>query len=292
VAQVAGRMTCYRHPDRETGLTCSECGRPICTDCMTMAPVGIRCPDHSGRPQGVEKVTRSARRFAYEGTGALLTRGLIGANVAVFLAVLATGGTLGGIGGPIYERGVLVIRAVAGGELVGLAEGEWWRLITAGFLHAGLVHLGFNMFLLWIFGAPLEQMLGRGRFALLYFTSMLAGSAGALVLSPGAATVGASGAVFGLFGAMFVLERQHGVTRGPATTIIVLNLAITFLIPGISIGGHLGGLAGGALSMLALSRGGRAHAAYGKPGALGTAGVVAVAAVSVLVAVLQVARFA
>ncbi len=280
---------CYRHPDRETGLSCSECGRPICTECMTMAPVGLRCPDHSGKPQGVERVATGVRRFGYEGTGALLTKGLIGLNVLVFFAAVAAGSPLNrGIGGTVQERGALFI----GNPEIGLAAGEWWRLVTAGFLHAGIFHLGINMLLLWIFGGPLEQLLGRGRFLLVYVTSLLAGSAGALLLEPGAATVGASGAVFGIFGAMFVLERQAGITRGPAATVIVLNLVISFVIPGISIGGHLGGLAGGAASMLLLSRFGRSHAAYGRLGAAGIAGVLAVGLLAVGLAVFQVERFA
>ena len=291
MASSAGLPTCYRHPDRETGLSCSECGRPICADCMTPAPVGLRCPEHSGKPQGVQRVTTGARRVSFEGTGALLTKGLIGANVLVFLAGVAQGGTLGSTGGTLFERGALFVSAIASYGPAGLAEGEWWRLVSSGFLHAGLFHLGMNMLLLWWFGAPMEEMLGRGRFALLYVTSLLAGSAGALLFSPMSPTVGASGAVFGLFGAGFVLERQAGITRGPAMTIIVLNLVITFIVPRISIGGHLGGLIGGALAMLFLSRFGRAHPAYGRPGLVGIVGVVGIALVSVGLAVLQVQRF-
>lgn len=215
---------CYRHPDRETGLSCSECGRPICADCMTVAAVGLRCPDHSGKPQGVKKVKTGVRRATYEGTGALATRILIGLNVGVFLLALGTGAPLSGVGGRVFEEGALVV----GNQFVGLAAGEWWRLVTAGFIHAGLIHIGFNMLLLWWFGAPLEQGLGRGRFLSLYFVSLLAGSAGALLFAPQTPTVGASGAVFGLFGAAFVLERQAGITRGPAFTIILLNLVLTF----------------------------------------------------------------
>ena len=121
--------------------------------------------------------------------------------------------------------------------------------------------------------------------------TLLAGSAGALLVSPQTPTVGASGAVFGLFGAAFVLERQAGITRGPAFTIILLNLVLSFVIPGISIGGHLGGLAGGALSMLALTRFGRVHAAYGRPGLVGFAGVAAVGVASLAVAWLQVQQY-
>src|SRR5204863_3671517 len=104
----AVERTCYRHPDRITGLSCSECGRPICTECMTMAPVGIRCPEHSGKPQGAQRVTRGVRRASIEGAGAKVTRVLIAMNVAVYVAELATGGGVNGTGSTIYEKGVLI----------------------------------------------------------------------------------------------------------------------------------------------------------------------------------------
>ncbi len=277
-------MYCYRHPDRETGLSCSECGRPICTDCMTQAPVGIRCPDHSGLPQGAARMTQGMRRASYEGVGALVTKALVGMNVGVYLLELALGGQINGTGNEIYTNGVLY------GPLV--AAGDWWRLISAAFLHYGPLHLGMNMLALWLFGAAVEQALGRGRYLLLYLVSGLAGSAGALILSPESLTVGASGAIFGILGAAFVLERQKTyVLGGSAVSIIALNLAFTLFIPGISIGGHLGGLVGGALGILALSRFGRGHAVYGKPGLLGIAGLIAVGVASLLVAYLRVQQY-
>jgi membrane associated rhomboid family serine protease len=278
---------CYRHPDRETMLSCSECGRPICAECVNYAPVGLRCPDHSGKPQGVRKVRTGVRRSSLASTDALVTKTLIGINVVVYLMELATGGSLNGTGGTVFEKGALFV----GNQFIGLAAGEWWRLVTAGFLHAGIIHIGFNMLLLWWFGAELERGLGRLRFLAVYFVSLLAGSAGAILLDPQVATVGASGAVFGLFGAAFVLERQAGITRGPAFTIIVLNLVLSFVIPGISIGGHIGGLVGGVLSMLALTRLGRVHAVYGRPGLVGVLGVAAVGVASLVVAWLQVQSY-
>jgi membrane associated rhomboid family serine protease len=285
VASEAPRLTCYRHPDRETGVSCSECGRGLCPDCMVFAPVGIRCPDHAGVAQGKARVTTGVRRASVEGTGALVTKVLIGINVAVYLVTLAQGGTIGRAGGDLFARWALF------GPLV--ADGEWWRLITATFLHASLIHLALNMLFLWWIGAPVEEAIGRGRFILLYLVSGLAGSAGALLFSPEAVTVGASGSLFGILGAALVFERQRNyVLGGGALTIIVVNLAITFAIPNISIGGHLGGLVGGALAALALSRFGRAHAIYGRPGLLGIAGVLAVGLASVAVAVWSVADLA
>src|SRR5690242_18659831 len=134
--------TCYRHPNRETGLSCSECGRPICTECMTVAPVGLRCPDHSGRPQGVARVRRQVRRAPWAGTGALVTKTLIAINVIVFLAELGTGSVIGNLlTGNIYG-GVVDRFALDGRDVAG---GGWWRLITAGFLHANVLHIGLNM---------------------------------------------------------------------------------------------------------------------------------------------------
>jgi membrane associated rhomboid family serine protease len=270
-------MFCYRHPDRETGVRCSECGRPICPDCMVFAPVGIRCPDHSGQPQGAARVTQGMRRASFEGTGAIVTKTLVAANVGIYLLQLGMGGTINGTGNEIYRDGVLY------GPLVD--NGDWWRLMTAAFLHYGPIHLLLNMLGLWWFGGAVEQVLGRGRYLLLYLVSGLAGSAGALLASPSALTVGASGAIFGILGAAFVLERQGTfVLGGGALSVIVLNLVFTFAVPGISIGGHLGGLAGGALGALALSRFGRGHAVYGRPGLVGVAGLVGVGVLSVAVA--------
>ncbi len=274
-------MTCYRHPDRETRVSCSECGRGICPDCMVFAPVGIRCPDHSGAPQGKQRVTRGVRRAAFEGTGALVTKIMIGINVAVYALNLAQGSSLGRTSGRLFEEGALVILSPWGG----VGDGEWWRLITAAFLHGSVIHIAMNMFVLYMIGAPIEQAIGRGRFLALYLISGLSGSAGALLLDPNAITVGASGAIFGILGAALILERQRTyVLGGSALSLLVINLVFTFAIPNISIGGHLGGLAGGALGALALSRFGRTHAIYGRPGLLGAAGLVAVGILSIALA--------
>jgi membrane associated rhomboid family serine protease len=277
MAETAER-TCYRHPDRVTGLSCSECGRPICTECMTMAPVGIRCPEHSGKAQGVQRMTRGIQRASFEGAGAKATKLLIGINAAVYVAELIQGGGVYGVGSTIYEKGVLWAPFVA--------NGDYWRLITAAFLHYGPLHLLLNMLGLYWFGSLLERRIGSGRFLLLYLVSGLAGSAGALVISPTNPTVGASGAIFGILGAGLVLEQQRDyVFGGSALGVIVANLVLTFAwSSSISVGGHIGGLIGGAASILALSRFGRGHAAYGRAGALGIAGIVAVGVLSVAVA--------
>ena len=266
---------CYRHPDRETGLSCSECGRPICYECMTPAAVGLRCPEHSGKPQGVHKVTAAATRAA-TGVGSrhvnAVTLVLIGLNVLVYLVELAIGGGTDGTNNWIYDHGVLFANgAYEHGKLFGTAapgvaipsgltpagvvHGEWWRLITAAFLHYGPLHLGMNMFSLFFVGSILEQVVGRWRYVLLYLVSGLAGSAGALVVTPNSPTAGASGAIFGVLGALLVLERRGNIqTGGQVLGLIILNLVLSFAIPGISIGGHIGGLIGGLLLMLAYVR--------------------------------------
>jgi membrane associated rhomboid family serine protease len=276
-------LTCYRHPNRETGVSCAHCGRGLCPDCMVFTPVGIKCAEHAGVPTGAARVAQGVRSFGVATGGALVTKVLIGINVLVFLWQVGSGGTLSDPDGYPYLNGAL------NGYLV--ADGEWWRLFTSMFLHASVIHLGLNMLFLWWIGAPVEQAIGRARYLLIYLVSGLAGATGALLMtSPEAVTVGASGALFGILGAAFIFERQRNyVLGGGALTIIVLNLAFTFAIPGISIGGHLGGLAGGALSALALSRLGRAHASYGRPGLAGIAGVIAVGIASVAISYWSVA---
>ena len=246
---------CYRHPDRETGLSCSECGRPICYECMTAAPVGLRCPEHSGKAQGLQKVTRAVSIQAGRGVS-VITIGLIAINVAVYLLELMDGGQVNGTGNTIFEKGALY------GPLV--HQGDWWRLFTAAFLHYGPLHLALNMYSLYWVGSVLETVIGPWRFLGLYVAAGLVGSAGALIATPLAVTVGASGAIFGILGALYVLERRgHIASGGQIAMLIVLNLVLTFAFSGfalgghvtgltISLGGHVGGLLGGVAVMLAI----------------------------------------
>src|SRR6059058_229234 len=194
--------TCYRHPDRETRVSCSSCGRPICPECMTPTPVGMRCPEcASQRTRVVRNPTGTPGGFE----AAPATYVLIAINVIVYLIEIAQGS------GGLMELGFS--RFIADFALFGpsVAEGEWYRLVTSGFLHGGLFHIGFNMLLLYFLGRLLEPALGTPRFLVLYFASLLMGSFGALVLDPNALTYGASGAVFGLAGATFVIARGRGL---------------------------------------------------------------------------------
>jgi membrane associated rhomboid family serine protease len=251
---------------------------------MTPAAVGLRCPDHAGTRKRVNP-PRVVRRVPQGRTDALVTRTLIAVNVVVYLITAVQGAGVNAPGGRLFNDMFLY------GPFV--AHGDWWRLITAAFLHASILHIGLNMYVLWIIGSPVEQYLGRARFLGLYFVSGLAGSAGALVLTPTALTVGASGAIFGILGALLIIEWQTtGRLAGNAMTWIVINLALSFVISNVSIGGHIGGLIGGILATLAFANWGRGHAAYGKLGAMGFAGLAVVGVASVAVAYFRVRGYA
>jgi membrane associated rhomboid family serine protease len=222
--------TCYRHPDRRAGVACQRCDRPICPACMAQASVGFHCPE-CVRRSGQRVVT--ARSLAVR---PLVTQTIIGINLAVFVLDLVAGGGAGVLYGPL------------------VAEGEWWRVVTGGFLHVNLIHLAMNMAVLWMLGGQLESTLGHLRFLLLYGGSLLGGSIGVLLLSPFSPTVGASGAVYGLLGAYVAVcvLRRVSIWNSGIGGLIAINLLLTFLLPGISIGGHLGGLVTGFLLGLLL----------------------------------------
>jgi membrane associated rhomboid family serine protease len=250
---------------------------------MVYGPVGIRCPDHArndGKTAAPRRAARSASR-SLPTSGPIVTQVLIGLNVAIFVLELAAGGSLNGTGSWIYDHGVLFAsNPLYPGQ--GVSEGEWLRLLSAMFLHYGPLHLGMNMLVLWFIGPPLEEYFGHARYLLVYLVSGLAGSAGALLVTPDRLVVGASGAIFGIMGAALVLEaRRIWVFGGQAMGLVVFNLAISFVIPGISIGGHIGGLIGGGLCALAFS-------SLRRSPALATVSMAAIGAVSVLVAVSQV----
>jgi membrane associated rhomboid family serine protease len=218
---------------------------------MVQASVGFHCPDCASS-------SAAASPTITTGTLArgrpLVTLSLIALNVGFFLADLATarGASLLSQGsGDLSRWGLLVGFGTFDGQTAsGVAAGEWWRILTGGFLHAGLLHLGMNMLVLWLLGSQLEPLLGRARFLALYITGLVAGALGVLLVSPTSATVGASGAVFALMGASFAAQRAWGLDpwRSGIGTLILVNVVITFAVPGISIGGHLGGLVGGVLA--------------------------------------------
>lgn len=171
----------------------------------------------------------------------VVTTTLIAINVLVYLIASLSAGGLGSGG-----RGDLMLRGELWGPAIGIGN-EYWRIVTSGFLHAGLLHLAMNMIFIWVLGSQLEPALGRARFTALYFTCLLCGSLGSLLIQPNAQVVGASGAAFGLLGAAIVLARRGRLHVSPAELVplLIINLAITFAVPGIAVGGHVGGVVGG-----------------------------------------------
>ena len=229
--------TCYRHPDRQTYVRCARCNRFICPECMYSASVGHQCPECVGAAAAaVRPVTTSLGARPPRSAVPVVTYGLIGLNVLMFVLQSASND---------LER-ALVLWPPA------IADGELYRLLTSAFLHYGITHILFNMWALYVVGAPLEMALGRLRFSALYLLSALGGSVLVYLLSDlNSATAGASGAVFGLFGAMFVVGRKLNMDVRGVLFIIGLNLAFTFVIPlissqNISWQGHIGGLVTGA----------------------------------------------
>jgi membrane associated rhomboid family serine protease len=200
---------------------------------------------------------------------------LIGLNVLAFLAEMLGGGSatsLSGRGDLIQDGGLNAFAIDVGGE--------WWRIVTSAFLHAGLIHLAFNMFALYILGSLIEPAVGTARFVGIYVVSMLAGSLGALIVSPNDLTVGASGAVFGLMAAAFIMARHRGLEQVASQIgfFVIFNLVFTFAASStISVGGHLGGLAGGAIAALLVTFFERRRTRNALPVELGLMGVMCAA---------------
>ncbi|WP_393059250.1 rhomboid family intramembrane serine protease [Streptomyces sp. LN549] len=245
---VDGPVSCYRHPGRGTAIRCTRCDRPICPDCMVSASVGFQCPDCVRQGSGTGHHPAASRpRTLAGGTVAadprLVTKILLGINVAVFVAVLANealANDLALLGRAVYYDG---------GPPEGVAEGQWYRLVTSMFLHQEVWHIAFNMLGLWWLGGPLEAALGRARYLALYLLSGLAGSALTYWLAaPNQPSLGASGAIFGLLGATVVLMRRLNYDMRPVFMLLAINLVITFNPwGGIAWQAHVGGLIAGAL---------------------------------------------
>ena len=258
----AGVPTCYRHPGRESHIRCQRCERPICPDCMRDAAVGFQCPECVADGK---KSTRSGRT-AYGGlrptNASTTTFVLIGVNVAVWVAILLTGAGASRLvdllalrpnGLCLAGQGAFdTTRALCtsgGGEwLPGVSDGAYWQLITSAFTHVQLLHIGFNMFALYLFGPQLEIYFGRVRYLALYFVSALTGSALVYWASPEfTPTVGASGAIFGLLGAMLVVSLKIRVNVQGIVVLLAINFLITATVSNISWQGHVGGFVGGVL---------------------------------------------
>lgn len=245
-ASVPSTVTCYRHPDRPTRLSCSSCGKPICVDCTNPAAVGQKCPE-CAKPTGRNKIITSSQirgRTALDGTPA--TKGILAVTVVI--------GILGFVAPQIWSP--LAVRLIDNTQLV--AAGQVWRTVTAALLHepGSLFHIGFNMWALYVFGPGLERRFGSIPFLLFYLATAASGGLFFQVLSLGSA-LGASGAIFGLFGAHVAaafLTRTTAVGRANLNQLLpllALNLALPLFIPRIAWQAHVGGLVAGVAILLA-----------------------------------------
>jgi membrane associated rhomboid family serine protease len=276
--------TCYRHPGRETWVSCVRCGRPACPDCLRQAAVGQQCVECvRGGAQG----TRQART-PFGGrvvSGAVVTWSLVGLNVLLFLVELARPSLAN-------DWGLIGYATFTGRPpLQGIAAGQWYRLITSAFLPpaTGLGGLGFmdilfNMWALIVVGPALEQLLGRARFLVVYLLSAIGGAVAFFLLAPqNQLALGASGAIFGLFGAWFVVARKLRLDIRGIVVIIGINLAFSLIYRStIAWQDHIGGLIVGALTTAAFAYAPRRHRT-----AFQVAAALAILAVLVLLIVLH-----
>lgn len=242
-------MQCTWHPDRATALRCSRCGRPACPECLTSASVGFHCracvaearaAQRAAAPRSVAGARSRTVSGALHGRQPRVTYALIGLNVAVFALVgLQSQSATDFHDSTIYNGAVLVPMFVAGGE--------WWRIVSSGFLHLSVSHIVLNMLALYFIGIGLERVLGAWRYLTVYLLSLLGGSAAVMLFANVASgAAGASGAIFGLMGALLVTLKRLKLDMRQAGLIIGINVIATFTIPGISWQAHLGGLVVGA----------------------------------------------
>ncbi|AHK27275.1 rhomboid family protein [Rhodococcus opacus PD630] len=232
---------CVRHPDRPTALSCNRCGRPACPECLREAAVGYQCVDCVAAGQrDVRQVRNVAGAVTTQRAVPLVTYILMAVNVGIFLITAAQSRSImqNQAGSKLFADWALFPPAVVDGQIV--------RVLGSGFLHFGIIHLAVNMFALWVIGRDTELVLGRARYACVYFVSLLGGSAAVMLFQLGAVTAGASGAVFGLMGAQAVILLRLRRSPAPVISVIAVNVIISITIPGISLWGHLGGLVAGA----------------------------------------------
>lgn len=235
-------QVCAWHPDRVTALSCTRCGRPACPDCLQPASVGFHCRACQAQTRQAQPVARTVSGSVM-GQQPVVTFVLIAINVLVFVITMIQAGG---------ESRLFRSSILRDGEMWpnGVAQGEYWRVITSGFLHLSVIHVAMNMVSLYVLGLALERMVGRNRFLAVYLLSLVGGSVGVMLLAdPASAAAGASGAIFGLMGALVVAFRRFRLDIRQLGGILVLNLGITFFLRDtISWEGHLGGLAVGAIA--------------------------------------------
>ncbi len=296
-----GVPTCYRHPDRETWIRCQRCDKPICPDCMRDAAVGFHCPDcvkEASKGSRQNKAMYGGQRSA---DPRLTSFVLIGINVAVWLAITATGGSRSRLiellalrpnaycapgDGYIYDPQHPLCSGLGVRDYAGVADGAWWQLMSSVFTHVEIWHIAMNMFALYILGPPLEAIIGRARFLVVYLLSGLASSVLVAFLSfEYGSTVGASGAIFGVLGALLVVARKAGLNSQGLMQNLAVGVVIT--VVGwryISWQAHLGGLLGGALAAAII-----AYAPKANRSVVQWAGLAVVAAVLLVLAVVRAA---
>jgi membrane associated rhomboid family serine protease len=277
----AAPAVCVRHPDRPTGLACSRCGRPACTDCLREASVGYQCVDCVGAgARGVRQGTTVAGARATGRGRPVVTFALVGINLLVFVVtVVQARSVLGVTSAELFDAWVLAPGLVA--------DGGWWRLLTSGFLHFGLVHIALNMVALWMLGQQLEPVLGRWRFLALYLISLLGGSAACMLFYPvDQGVAGASGAVFGLLGAFLVVLIRMRMPVSLILPTIFINVVISVVVPGIALLAHLGGALAGAAATAAIVYVPRTNRTALQTGLLG-----GLAVLVIVLSVLGAARF-
>ena len=222
---------CKEHPSSETNVRCSRCEDFICTNCMVPASIGYQCPSCASDSTLVIKgINRNL--FIPSQKNTQVTKFLSISLILIFVSQE--------LSGPFLVKNLALFAPL-------VTNGEWWRLITAGFLHGSIIHLLFNVYILWVLGSQLENIVGKAKFIIIYFGSLLGGSIASYLFSPfGSYSIGASGAIFGLMGAMLVVGRKRNLDISQITTLVVINVVIGFVLSGIDWRAHLGGLAAGA----------------------------------------------
>jgi membrane associated rhomboid family serine protease len=267
--------TCYRHKDRSTYVSCVRCDRPICAECMRPASVGFQCPDDVAAGAKEQRPLRNQFGATRVLSRAYVTFTMLAINVIVFILQ----------GFPITQSNSNSFTNDYDSSNYYIAHGhEYYRLLTGAFLHVAIWHIGLNMLVLLLVGPALEKMLGPVRFIALYLLAAIAGNVLPYLIDDyREANLGASGAIYGLFAAYWVMARRVGADTSAITGTIVLNLALSVVIPGISLWGHVGGLIVGAVigAVFAYSGARRWH--------LQLAGVVGVALVLVVATIIRTA---
>jgi membrane associated rhomboid family serine protease len=239
IPPAGGQETCAFHPNRPTSLHCTRCGRPACPECLTPASVGFQCRACVAEGRSAQRAPRTVTG-ARLGQQPIVTYALIAINVVIFL-VSALQAKSGVDMGPsrIFQQGVLSPTLVA--------SGQWWRLLTSGFLHLSVIHIGLNMLSLYFLGVPSERMLGRLRFSVVYLMALLGGSVAVMLFTAETSSeAGASGAIFGLMGALVVAFKRFKYDMRQLLIVLAINLYLSFQISGISWQAHIGGLVVGA----------------------------------------------